>query len=414
MERIWRPLVESARMGLKALRGDRLRTFLSLLGITIGIFAIISVFTLVDSLEDNLQDSVSSMGEDVIFVQKWPWNPDSEGEYEWWEYLSRPEPDIEEFEALDRRMPGSNPMAFMAETRQSVHFLNNSVEGVSIRSITQDFEKVRELRLEKGRYLSSVESNNGRNVIVLGAGVAENLFPQGDALGREVKVSGRKLRVIGVIEKEGNSLIGFSMDNTALIPYRFGEALFDMGKLTRSILVKGGGRVDQSALREEVRGAMRSIRQTPPRRDDDFALNEPNLISKSLEQLFWRVDVGGAIIGLFSILVGGFSIANIMFVSVRERTPQIGIQKALGAKRSAILSQFLFESVFLCLIGGLIGLFLVFLVTLAASAFLGSPIPLTLDNLLLGVGISVAIGVCSGLFPAYSAARLDPVEAIRA
>lgn len=411
MKETIRPLFESARMGFKALKGDRLRTFLSLLGVTIGIFSIISVFTLVDTLERNLQDSVKALGEDVIFVQKWPWAP--EGEYEWWEYLKRPEPRLEEFKKLEKRLPSSLSMAFMAQTSKGIRHRNSSLKGVSVRAVTHDFDQVRKLGFRYGRYFSGLESRSGRDVIVLGAGVAANLFPYGDPLGKEVKLAGKGLKVIGVIEKEGSSLIGFSMDNTVIIPYLVGSRLFGGKELQRSIMVSARGGQRQEAIKEEVRGAMRSIRRTPPQRDDSFALNTPSLLSANLSELFGRVDIAGAIIGLFSILVGGFSIANIMFVSVKERTPLIGIQKALGAKRSAILFQFLFESVLLCLIGGGIGLFLVFLIGLPIGAFIGSPFLLSLENVLLGFGLSLAIGVISGLAPAYMASRLDPVEAIR-
>ncbi len=412
MRRRIRPILESARMGWRALKGDRLRTSLSLLGITIGIFAIIAVFTLVDTLERNLQQSVKALGENVVFVQKWPWGP-GEGEYEWWEYLKRPQPKYREFERLKKRLPGDRPMAFMGQSTDKVHRKNNSVQRVSIRSVTHGFGSVRSIDLDKGRYLSPLECRAGRNVVVLGAGVAENLFPRGNSLGKAVKIRGQRVRVIGVIEKEGQSLIGFSMDNTVLLPYHFGTKIFSLDGLERSIMVKAGAKIDQEALKAEVRGAMRSIRRTPPRRDDDFALNSPSLVSENLNQLFARVDIAGALIGLFSILVGGFSIANIMFVSVKERTSQIGVQKALGAKRGAILSQFLFESVFLCLIGGGVGLLLVFLIGLPVGALIGTPILLSLKNILLGVGVSAVIGVLSGFFPAFVASTMDPVEAIR-
>lgn len=412
MRRKLLPLIESARMGMKALKGDRLRTFLSLLGVTIGIFSIISVFTLVDTLERNLQQSVKALGEDVLFVQKVPWAP--EGEFEWWEYLKRPQPRITEYEKLRDRLPSSSSMAFMARSSKKLSSRSSSVNGVAVRAITHGFKDVRELDLQQGRYFTPIECRNGRSVIILGAGVAENLFPHGGPIGKNVKLQGRKLRVVGVIEREGSSLISFSMDNTVLLPFKASGELFAVDASERSIMIDAGPPVDREAFEEEVRGALRSIRRTPPQRDDSFALNSPSLISENLNELFGRVDIAGAIIGLFSILVGGFSIANIMFVSVKERTPQIGIQKALGAKRSAILSQFLLESVFLCVLGGAIGLFLVFLLGLPVGAFMGSPLILSGKNVLLGFGLSVGIGVLSGLSPAFMASRLDPVEAIRA
>ncbi|MFB6257075.1 MAG: ABC transporter permease [Flavobacteriales bacterium] len=413
MGRGWGIILESARMGLQALRGDRLRTFLSLLGITIGIFAITAVFTLVDTLEKNVRQSVKALGEDVVFLQKWPW-PGEGGEYEWWEYLKRPQPKMEEFEKLKDRLPSNTSMAFMADNSASVHHANSTVNRVTVRSITHGFGNVRDIELAKGRYLSPLECRSGRNVAVLGASIAKNLFPKRSAVGKRVKVKGRAIRVVGVLKKEGSSIAQFSLDNNLLLPHRFGGKIFADEERERTILIRAGAGIDQEALKVAVRGALRSIRRLPPKRSDNFALNSPTLISENLNEFFSRMDIAGTIIGFFSILVGGFSIANIMFVSVKERTPQIGIQKALGAKKTTILSQFLFESTFLCLLGGGIGLLLVFLLSVPIGALLGNPIFLSLENILLGVGISLVIGVLSGLFPAFVASRLDPVEAIRA
>lgn len=266
----------------------------------------------------------------------------------------------------------------------------------------------------EGRYFTPTESASGRNLAIIGANIAEGLFPNGNVLGKKMKIGGAKVTVIGLFKKEGESMIGNSMDEVVLIPVNFARSLINVKNLGGTILAKGKEGVSVEELKDDLRKNMRSIHKLRPREDDDFALNESSVISSSLDGLFSAINSAGLVIGLFSIIVGGFSIANIMFVSVRERTSLIGIQKALGAKNYFILLQFLFEAVFLCILGGLIGLLLIYLLTFAATAIFDMEIVLTLKNVITGLTLSAVIGLVSGVLPAVSASKLDPVEAIRA
>ncbi|MBL7924234.1 MAG: ABC transporter permease [Bacteroidia bacterium] len=414
MNLILRLIRESIIMAWHALVVNKLRTFLSLLGVTIGIFAIITVFTAVDSMEDNVKGSVEKLGNNVIYVQKWPWAFGSE--YPWWKYWQRPLPTISEMTQLKERSQLAEEMAFMAVlSTQTLKWEGNTVENVDINLASHDYNRIAGFDLYEGRYFTEAESNGGYPVALVGYEIAKNLFPYSSALDKSITVKGRKARVVGVFAKEGESLIGNSNDNTVLIPVNYGRKFIDI-KSDRSgpmIMVKARSNVSNQELMDELKGHMRSIRRLRPVEEDDFALNETKMLSAQVGQLFDVISIVGAIIGGFSILVGGFGIANIMFVSVRERTPIIGIQKSLGAKNYFILIQYLTESVILCLFGGLLGLILVYLATVIASGA-GFDMSLSMKNALLGIGVSALIGMVSGLFPAAAASRLDPVEAIRA
>ncbi|HXC04221.1 MAG TPA: ABC transporter permease [Bacteroidia bacterium] len=404
---------ESIYFALTALRVNRLRTVLSLLGVTIGIFAIIFVFTALDSLEKKLRDSVASLGDNVVFVQKWPWTFGSE--YPWWKYINRPQASEEELEFVKHRLKSAEAAAFEVSAKHTVQYENTSVENVNLIGVTQEYEKVSSFELEEGRYFAESESVGGRNVAIIGSQVAEALFPNGVALGQQIKVFGQKVNVIGIFKKQGESIIGNSTDTEVLLPVNFMRDYVDVKKENANplILVKAAAGISNAQLKDELTGIMRSARKLKPTVEDNFALNETSLISKGFDGIFDVVGIAGWFIGGLSILVGGFGIANIMFVSVRERTNQIGIQKSLGAKNYFILMQFLAESVLLCLLGGLIGLLLVFIGIQVAAGIWDIQLTLTSANVILSVTISILIGIISGFIPAFSAAQLDPVEAIR-
>jgi putative ABC transport system permease protein len=392
---------------------NKLRTFLSLLGITIGIFAIISVFTMVDSIRNNIDESISSLGDDVVYVQKWPWSFGSD--YPWWKYMSRPVPTLDELKAIREKSQILTASAFLVEANVTFRYGSASAENVKISGVSEQYDQIKRFEIQQGRYFTEAEMQAGRGVAVIGATVAENLFGSLNPIGKNVFLRGDKVNVIGVFKREGQNLIDFGLDNASMIPLNYARSRVDIRneEMNPYIAVRAKEGVSNQALLDELTGIMRAQRRIPPREEDDFALNEAKLISNGFDQLIGVVNIAGGFIGFFSILVGGFGIANIMFVSVKERTNIIGIQKSLGAKNYFILFQFLFESMLLSMFGGIIGLLLIFLLTLALSGGLDFKIVLSGTNIMIGLIISGSIGLISGIAPAISAARLNPVDAIR-
>ncbi|MES2838473.1 MAG: ABC transporter permease [Bacteroidota bacterium] len=408
-----RILQESFLFAWHSLTANKLRSFLSLLGITIGIFAIITVFTIVDSLEKNVRNSVASLGENVVFIQKWPW--EFGGEYPWWKYMNRPKPKLEELDDVTRVTQLADATAFVTSLRKTVKFESNSIDGADLNLVSHNYDKVRSFDIAQGRYFTDHESGAGRSVALIGESIAGVLFGSLDPIGKKIKILGRKVTVIGVFAREGSSVMGNSADNLIVIPVNFGKTLVDLkGERGETmIMVKARDGIKNEDLKSELTGVMRAIRKLKPLETDDFALNETKMLSKSFDSIFSVIGLAGWIIGGFSIIVGGFGIANIMFVSVKERTSMIGIQKSLGAKNYFILLQFLIEAILLSFVGGLIGLLLVYLITYGVSQGFDMDMMLSKSNMILGLTISILIGLISGFIPAYSASQLDPVEAIR-
>jgi putative ABC transport system permease protein len=405
---------ESLQSAYRTIILNKLRTILSLIGVTIGIFSIISVFTVLDSMKANMQASVDSFGSDVVFIEKWPWTPESGQEFAWWEYLNRPVTTLREYAEVKNRMKDVKTVSFTAAIQTEVQYLDNSADNMLLWGVTEEFEQVRSFDIAKGRFLSVFEINSGKSFGIIGNTIAEELYKNVNPVGKSIKVHGRDITIIGVFTKEGKSILGGgSMDKVVLIPVRFMAGMIDL-KDERSnpqIWVKAAPGMTVNELKEEIRQNMRSIRRLNPRVKDNFALNETSLLSAGIEQIFKVVNVAGWFIGIFAVLVGAFGIANIMFVSVKERTPIIGIQKALGAKSYYIILEVLYESILLSLVGGILGLILIYAGTLIArgqdfNIFLSS------GNIILGIVISTTVGLIAGLMPAFSAARLNPVKAI--
>lgn len=408
-----RLLRESYLFALSAIVVNKVRTILSLLGITIGIFSIISVFTVFDSIERTLRDSINTLGSNVLFVQKWPWA--FGGDYPWWKYMKRPEPTMADLQEIQRRSQAAEASTYIVGTDRTVKYAGASVDNASVMAVSHDYNVVNSIEFFDGRYFTPEESAGGRPVAIIGDEIAKSLFPNTEPIGKKIKVFGQQVEVIGLLKKEGEKSFGNSNDNQVLIPVNFGRNFIDLkgDNIGAAIMVRARPMVSNEELADELTGIMRSVRKLKPGVEDDFSINETSVITRGFDQLFSVVAIVGWIIGGFSLLVGGFGIANIMFVSVKERTAQIGIQKSMGAKNYFILQQFLFEAVFLSIFGGIVGLLIIFIITQLVSAFSDMNLILTFGNIALGVTVSAVIGLISGFIPAWSASRLDPVEAMR-
>ncbi len=408
-------LLESLKFATKSLRTNLLRTSLSLLGVTIGIFSIVAIFSAIDALNSTVMDSINKLGQNTLYITKFSFNPAVNVPR--WKRQNFPYPTLQEYKMLKSSLPKDQIKAvtfriFMPATKIKV-LGKESISGVDLLADGADFPKFQELDYEAGRFFNQAEEQHASPVIVIGGEVKEALFGNEDAVGKTLRLYGKKLKVIGVLKKEGEGL-GPTNDNRAFLPFTFARTIVSSKNAFTAIIVAPKETADVEKLIENIRVKLRLSRKLKPSEIDSFFINNINTVKEQVAQLTVVLRIGGGLLALFSLLIGAFGIANIMFVSVKERTNQIGVQKALGAKRSFILWQFLFESMFLSLIGGVIGIFLVWIgVQIVTSLTSSFAITLTAENIILGLLTSSIIGILAGLIPAWKAAKLNPVEAIR-
>lgn len=416
MRVLLRIFYESFVLAFHELSNNKLRAVLSLLGITIGIFCIITVLTAVDSLENNVRSSVNKLGDNVVYVQRWPWSFSDE-EYAWWEYIKRPVSDYKEMRFLEEHSELAEACAieFYIEQRE-ISYQSYTATNVTIDAVSHGYEKIHDFEFDFGRFFTLLESHGGAPVCILGNDVAVSLFINPEiAIGKSVKSYNKKLKVIGVLKKEGDDLLGWNNDKSLIVPYNYAKTVIDVdGQFVDPLIVveaKPGVTLDE--LKFELTGLLRASRKIPPAEKDNFSINQVSLLSEGLDAIFKVIKIGGWVIGFFSLLVGCFGIANIMFVSVRERTGLIGIKKALGAKSYFILSEFLIESIMLCLLGGFLGMSFTFLLILGVEQVVDFNFTLTLKNVIIGSSVSILIGIIAGIIPAFIASQMKPVDAMR-
>ena len=405
-------LSSSFRLTMQELMVNKLRTALSLIGISFGIFCIIGVLATVNSLEKNIQDEIKGLGTNTIYIDKWDYSggPD----YPFWKFVNRPLPKFDEMAFIKQRSQLASHIAFNVNNVGSVEYQNNMLQGVTYYGITEEQTSIQPIVIQYGRYISSSEFVAGSSIVILGFNNAENLFTRADlAVGKEIILNGKKAKVIGVIKKEGQNLIGWNYDQCVIMPYRFIRNIVDEKRSNAFIMAMAKEGITSIAFKDELEGVMRSIRKLSPTTEDNFSLNDVSGFSDKISSLFVTINIGGWAIGLLSLVVGAFGIANIMFVTVKERTAMIGLKKAIGAKRRSIMMEFLLEAAIICIMGGLIGLFLVYILTIVFTNLFNFPVFISVGILTLAISICIIIGILAGIIPASIAARLDPVVAIR-
>jgi len=408
-----RLIKESFRFATNALRMNKLRTFLSLLGVTIGIFSIIAVLAAVDSLDRKIKKDLSSLDKNTIYLMRFSFGPSAIPR---WKREQFPDVSYEEYQFLKNNLDDTENVCFQYFTKpENVKFEDKTASSVNVVPVSDEFDDIQKMDFKSGRFFNESESNSGIPLIVLGHDVANSLFENYDPINQTVRLYGQKFTVIGVLKKQGAGLFGDSDDTSIFIPSNFLRKSYgdNADFLTPVIVLKPQKNVDIEAYKGMVTQKLRNLRSLKTGDIDNFFINVLSGFTDMLDGIISGLKSGGWIISIFSLLVGGFGIANIMFVSVKERTNLIGIQKSLGAKNRFIMFQFLFEAIILCFFGGAFGLLLVWIIALILTNVMDFEFVLGAGNIILGTGISIIIGVISGILPAISASKLDPVEAIR-
>ncbi len=405
---------ESFKLAFDELRNNTLRSILSLLGITIGIFCIIAIFTGVDFLNSSVEDSFKEIGTDVLYVERDPWQ--FTADVPWWEYQKRRYITYENFKKLEEKMTTPDVISYLSyHPGLTVRHRGTSVKNVNMLGITGGSQVILNIHMKYGRFFSQAELE-GIPVAIVGKDLSKEIFGEEvDPTGAIVKVNGKRVKILGLMADKDNLLGVYDLREFLIVPHEVARRMFKITPYNTfqrvGVKAKEGRSVDE--LKDEIIGVMRGARKLKPIKENDFAVNRVTMLLEFIKSAQNMLKLVGGILGLFSLLIGGFGIANIMFVSVRERTKYIGIKKAIGAKRGVILLEFLIEAIVLCLLGSIIGLLLVYVLALIANSVANLEFVLSAKNILIGIGISVLIGVVAGIIPAFIAAKMDPVKAIR-
>lgn len=407
-------LADSFRIAFAIIYAHKMRSALTALGVIIGIIAVTLMGSAIGGIETGFDRSLSVIGDDLLYVEKWPWRHVDD----WWNYRNRRVMDYRYAEQLKRIIadtPNSELVTAVPtmNTMRSVKYGDNEVTGVFTQGTTDEFLVTSTPTFREGRFFNETEARGGRNVVVLGYDVADALFPHGSALGKTVMIGGTPFRVVGVYGKQGTFLGLFSFDTNAVVPLQAFMKAFS-SRLDTSIRVKVRDKSRIETAKGELIGAMRRVRGLQPEDKNDFEINEQQALRSTIDPIKSGIAVAGLFITGLALFVGAIGIMNITYVSVKERTREIGTRKAVGAKRRTILLQFLIEAVAICIVGGAIGLAVSWLLTTAvAAAFPSFPLEFSVGLVVTGLIVSTVTGILSGFAPALSASRLDPIEALR-
>lgn len=400
---------EGMLIALRAIRANKVRAVLTMLGIVIGVTSVVLMSTAIKGIDNSFQKGMSALGSDVLYIDKWAWFSD----VEWWKIRNRPPIKMEDYEKFKELAKLPAATAPVTVTRQTVKFSDKRIDNVFITGSNADYVKTTNFDFDLGRFYSEIEGNGGRQVAVIGSEVAKNLFENQSPLNKSIKIGGHTFTVIGVLKEQGSFILGsFNPDNQVYVPIgtifkHWLSASFN----TITINVRAASPLLIDATKEEAIGIMRKIRGLAYNEEDNFSINQQEALKAQIDSVVGVIQIAGLFITALSLFVGAIGIMNIMFVSVKERTKEIGIRKAIGAKRRTILGQFLLESATICLVGGLIGLLIAVLLSMAVNQFI--PTSVQLDAVVLAILISIITGVVAGFAPAYTAAKMDPVDALR-
>lgn len=402
-------LKEGLFISFRAIRANKMRSVLTTLGIIIGILAVTVMSTAITGLRNSFMKSISSIGTDVLYVEKFEWF----GSEDWHVYRNRRDITWEQYLKLKERLKSAAAVAPELNTfGRTVKRKDNTAITSMVVGTTAEYIKTSGTFPSSGRFFTEFESNASRNVCVIGQDIVDKLFPNEDPLHKTIKANGVPLKVVGVLEKQGSAFLGaFSMDGQMVIPFNVFKKAFGQRRNSFTIDIKVADINRMVEAKEEIRELMRTIRKVPPGKPDDFAINQQEAFTKAYDSIIGVVAIAGLVITALSLFVGAIGIMNIMFVSVKERTKEIGIRKAIGAKTYSILIQFLAEAAIICLIGGIIGIFFAFIISLILNQFM--PAEMSLQIIIISLLISALVGIISGFLPAYKASKMNPVEALR-